>query len=212
MVLVRNRGIVLGYVSPKYQMYTMSDQGRRRIRDLSARRKSLRSPTNNIAVLLRPPRKELGPVRLVDDLKVFEATEGSTDSSPLLYGVETVLWPRAAKNSGNRHRGSVDAANRIMTRWRTGEAEKICQRLTAEAAKGSNQGRGEGGGRQPYWYSCCCCCCRLVQKWSGRSCGKVPLQLIKFGVCYSPEPSTASDSFSFARFRWVQWGGARKRQ
>ena len=91
MVLVSNRGIVLGYVSPKCQMYTMSDQGRRRIRDLSARRKSLRSPTNNIAVRLRPPRKELGPVRLVDDLEVFEATEGSTDSSLLLYGVETVL-------------------------------------------------------------------------------------------------------------------------
>ena len=54
--------------------------------------------------------------RLVDDIRVLEATEGSTDSSPLLFGVETVLWPRAAKKSGNWHRGVVDAADRFMTR------------------------------------------------------------------------------------------------
>ena len=28
---------------------------------------------------------------LADDTRVFQATEGSTDSSPLLFGVETVL-------------------------------------------------------------------------------------------------------------------------
>ena len=43
---------------------------------------------------------------LVDDFWVFEATEGSTHSSPLLFGVETVLWPTAAKKSGNWHRGT----------------------------------------------------------------------------------------------------------
>ena len=37
---------------------------------------------------------------LVDDIRVYEATEGSTDSSPLLLGVETVQWPRATKKSG----------------------------------------------------------------------------------------------------------------
>ena len=52
---------------------------------------------------MRPTRKELSPVS-VDDIRVFEATEGSTDSSPLLLGVETVLlWPSAAP--GDRRRG-----------------------------------------------------------------------------------------------------------
>ena len=36
--------------------------------------------------------------RLVDDIiRVFQATEGSMDSPPLLFEVEMVLWPRAAK-------------------------------------------------------------------------------------------------------------------
>ena len=30
---------------------------------------------------------------LADDIRVFEATEGSMDSSPLLFGVETMLGP-----------------------------------------------------------------------------------------------------------------------
>ena len=37
-------------------------------------------------------------------------------TSPLLFGVETVLWPRAAKKSGKWYRGVVDAAGRFMTR------------------------------------------------------------------------------------------------
>ena len=37
---------------------------------------------------------------LVDDLRVFRATEGSTESVPLVFGVETVLWPTAAKKGG----------------------------------------------------------------------------------------------------------------
>ena len=76
---------------------------------------------------------------LADEIRVFQATEESRDSSPLLFGVDTVLWPRAAKESGNWHPGVVDGANRFMTRW---------QRLTAEDAKSSNQGKlgGRGGG------------------------------------------------------------------
>ena len=77
---------------------------------------------------------------LVDDIRVFEATKGSTDSSPSLFGVKTVLWPRAAKKSGNWHRGIADAADRFMTRWHRGGAEKSWQRLSAEDAKSSNQG------------------------------------------------------------------------
>ena len=37
---------------------------------------------------------------LVDDLRVFRATEGSTESLPLVFGVGTVLWPTAAKKGG----------------------------------------------------------------------------------------------------------------
>ena len=37
---------------------------------------------------------------LVDDFRVFRATEGSTESVPLVFGVETVLWPTAAKKDG----------------------------------------------------------------------------------------------------------------
>ena len=84
------------------------------------------------------PQKRTGPSGLVGDLRVFEATEGSTDSPPLLFGVAIVLWPRAAKSSGNWHRGIVDAADRFMKMWHRGEAE---QRLTAEDAKSSNQGK-----------------------------------------------------------------------
>ena len=36
----------------------------------------------------------------VDDLKVFRAAEGSTESVPLVFGVETVLWPTASKKGG----------------------------------------------------------------------------------------------------------------
>ena len=51
---------------------------------------------------------------LADDISVvFEATKGSTNSSPLLFGEEAVLWPRAAKKSGKWHRGIVDAADRF---------------------------------------------------------------------------------------------------
>ena len=60
---------------------------------------------------------------LADDIRVFQATEGSTDSSPLLFGVETVFWPRAAKKSAKWYRGVVDAADRFM-RWHKGEADK----------------------------------------------------------------------------------------
>ena len=37
---------------------------------------------------------------LVDDIRVFGATEGSTESVPLGFGVKTVLWPTVAKKGG----------------------------------------------------------------------------------------------------------------
>ena len=41
---------------------------------------------------------------LVDDLRVFRATEISTESVPLVYGVETMLWPTAPKKGGKWYR------------------------------------------------------------------------------------------------------------
>ena len=62
---------------------------------------------------------------------VFRATEGSqvrvdacsgfkrrpTESVPLVFGVETVLWPTAAKMGGKWYRRVVEAAECFMTRW-----------------------------------------------------------------------------------------------
>ena len=47
---------------------------------------------------------------LVDDLRVFRATEGFTESVPLVFGVETVLWPTVAKIGEYWFRGVVEAA------------------------------------------------------------------------------------------------------
>ncbi|CAN0257139.1 unnamed protein product, partial [Laminaria digitata] len=37
---------------------------------------------------------------LVEDLKAFGATDGSTERCPLVLGVETTGWSTAAKNAG----------------------------------------------------------------------------------------------------------------
>ena len=47
---------------------------------------------------------------------VFRATEGSTESVPLVFGVETVQWPTAAKKGGKWCRGVVEAVECFMTR------------------------------------------------------------------------------------------------
>ena len=42
----------------------------------------------------------------VDDFRVFRADEGSTERVPLMFGVEPVIWPMAAKKGGNWFRGT----------------------------------------------------------------------------------------------------------
>ena len=81
------------------------------------------------------------------DIRVFQATDGSTDSSPLLFGAEAVLWPRAAKKSEKWNRGVVDAADRFMKRWHKGEAEKGWLRQAAEDDKSGDKRKlgGRGG-------------------------------------------------------------------
>ena len=83
---------------------------------------------------------------LADDLRVFRATEGSTESSPLLFGAETVLWPRVAKKRGVWYRGVGEAADHFMARWHRAEAERSWLRHTAEDAKRGDQERGGGAG------------------------------------------------------------------
>ena len=77
---------------------------------------------------------------LADYISVFKATEGSTDSSPWLFGVDTVLL-RAAMKSGNWYRGLVGATDRFMTRWHRSEAEKNWLRRAPVDAKKSNKGK-----------------------------------------------------------------------
>ena len=67
---------------------------------------------------------------LVDDLRVLRATEGSTESVPLVFGVETVLWPTVAKKGGKWYRGVVEAVECLMTRWNRDEAESNWLRLS----------------------------------------------------------------------------------
>ena len=47
-----------------------------------------------------PGRSEQNWAQCLADIRVFQGTEGSTDSSLLLFGLETVLWPSVAKKSG----------------------------------------------------------------------------------------------------------------
>ena len=64
---------------------------------------------------------------------------------PFLLGVETVRWSRAVK-SPNWYRGVVDAADRFMTKWHRGEADKGWLRHATVDAKSSDKGRLEGRG------------------------------------------------------------------
>ena len=92
-------------------------------------------------------KKELGPMSS-RRTRGFRATEGSTESSALLFGIEAVLRPKAAKKSGKWYR-EVEAADFFMARLHRGEVEKNWLRHVAQDAKSGDKGRGRGGG-QPY--------------------------------------------------------------
>ena len=64
----------------------------------------------------------------------------------MVFGVETVLWPTAAKG-GKYCRGVVEAAEYFMMRWHRDEAESSWLRHTTEDAKSDDKGRGGGKGR-----------------------------------------------------------------
>ena len=82
---------------------------------------------------------------LADDLRAFQATEGCTESSPLQFGVDTLLWPRVAKKTGKWYRGVVEAGDCFRSRWHRVEAQKSWLRHAAEDAKNGDKRRGGGG-------------------------------------------------------------------
>ena len=71
-----------------------------------------------------------GPVRpenkwaqcLLDDFRAFRATEVSTKSVLLVFGVEAVPRPTAAKKRGKWYRGVVDAAECFIKMWHRDKA------------------------------------------------------------------------------------------
>ena len=61
----------------------------------------------------------------------------------MVFGVETVLSPTAAKEGGQGYRGVVEAAECFM-RWHRGEAESSWLRHAAEDAKSDDKENGGG--------------------------------------------------------------------
>ena len=79
---------------------------------------------------------------LVDDLRVSRATEGSTENSPVVFGVETVLWHTAAKKGGRWYRGVVESVECFMAGWHRDEAECSWLRHAAEDTKSNDKEKG----------------------------------------------------------------------
>ena len=70
---------------------------------------------------------------------MFQASEGSTDSVPLVFGVETVLCPTTAKKGGRWYPGVVEAAECFITRWHKDEAKSSWLRHAADDAKSDDK-------------------------------------------------------------------------
>ena len=81
---------------------------------------------------------------LLDDLKAFDATKGSTEHSKLVFGVEAEVWTVAAKKVGKWCRGVLEAAERFMAKWHENEA--TLSRIRQASATGGAQGNRKGGG------------------------------------------------------------------
>ena len=81
---------------------------------------------------------------IVEDLREFRPTEGSTENSPVMLGVETALWSTATKKAGKWYRGVLEVAERFMVRWHEDEAQLSGKRR--ESAVGAAQGNNGGMG------------------------------------------------------------------
>ena len=78
------------------------------------------------------------------DLKAFDAKNGSTERSRLVFGVEAEVWTVAAKTAGKWYRGVLEAAERFMATWHENEAK--LSRNHHAFATGGDQGNRKGGG------------------------------------------------------------------
>ena len=81
---------------------------------------------------------------LLDDLKAFDATKGSTEHSKLVFGVEAEVWTVAAKKASKWYRGVLEAAERFMDKWHENEATLRRNRHASDT--GGAQGNRSGGG------------------------------------------------------------------
>ena len=64
----------------------------------------------------------------------------------MVFGVETVLWPTAAKKGRKWYRRVVEVAECFMTMWLRDEAKRSWLRHATEDAKSDDKGRGGGKG------------------------------------------------------------------
>ena len=80
---------------------------------------------------------------LLDDLKAFDATKGSTEHSKFVFGVEAEVWTVAAQKAGKWYRGVLEAAERFMAKWH--EIEATLSRNRHASATGGPQGNRKGG-------------------------------------------------------------------
>ena len=93
---------------------------------------------------------------LKDDLKVFDATHGSTDDAPCVSGVPKLVWSETAKVEEGVpwHAGVLKGAERFMTSWHKGEEEASLQRAIKRGNSGPKSSldtartNGVGGGRK----------------------------------------------------------------
>ena len=60
---------------------------------------------------------------VVEDLRLFRVTEGSTEHCPLVLGVETAAWIVEANNTCKWNRGVLEEAERFMVRWHKDDAD-----------------------------------------------------------------------------------------
>ena len=82
---------------------------------------------------------------LLDDLKAFDATKGSTELSKLVFGVKAEVWIVAAKKAGKWYRRVLEAAERSMAKWHENHEATLSRNLHAFATGGA-QGHRKGGG------------------------------------------------------------------
>ena len=83
---------------------------------------------------------------MVEDLREFRPIEGSTEHSPVVFGIETALRSTAAKEAGKWYREVLEAAEWFMVRWHEDEAQLRRQHRTS--AVGGAQGNGGSGGNR----------------------------------------------------------------